>query len=70
MMNGENMKFQKNHLEIEKLLYCKVCKEKYNFSGCGDRYTPNEYKRTLAREQHNQREYHKQNQEFFDLYFS
>ena len=59
-----------NHLEIEKQMCCKVCKVKYNFSDCGDQYTSIECKRRLATENHNRTQDHKQNQEFFDSYFT
>ena len=60
----------KNHLEIEEKEYCKVCKEKYYVSGYGDRYSTYQDKCRLAEENHNRETNHKQNQEFFDLYFS
>ena len=59
-----------NHIEIEKLKYCKVCKKKYSVAGYGDQYISYENKCGLATESHNRRESHKQNQEFFYLYFS
>ena len=60
----------KNYFEIEKLKYCKVCKEKYSVSGCGDQCTSYQAKCSLATEYHNNRQTHKENQEFFDLFFS
>ena len=51
----------KSHLEIEKLEYCKVCKEKYSVSGYGDKYTSYQDKCRLAADNHNRRETHKQN---------
>ena len=58
-----------NHLEIEKQKYCKVCKVKYSFAGVGDQYTSYENKRRLAQENHNRTSNHKENQDFFYLYF-
>ena len=58
-----------NHLEIEKMGYCKVCKLKNHISG-GDQYTTYENKRLISRDYHNRDSRHKENQEFFDLYFS
>ena len=58
-----------NHLEIEKLLYCKVCKVKYHVSG-GDQYTPYQTKCMYAKNNLNCSQTHKENQEFFDLYYS
>ena len=60
----------KNHLEIEKLEYSKVCKEKHFVSGYGHNYTSYQDKCRLAADNHNRREAHKQNQEFLYFYFS
>ena len=59
----------KNHLEIEKQMYCKVCKMKYEIYG-GDKYTSYENKCKISQDRHNSSQYHKENQEFFDLYLS
>ena len=57
-----------DHLNIKKLGYCKVCKEKYGISP-GDQYSSHEKNCISARENHNRSQKHKKNQERFDLYF-
>ena len=59
-----------NHLEIEKQKYCKVCKVKYSYYDVYNTRISYEEKRRLATEDHNRSSNHKENQEFFDLYFS
>ena len=55
------------HLDIVKQKYYKVCKVKYYV--CGYQYTSYQDKCRLARDKHNNSETHKENQEFFDIYF-
>ena len=57
-----------NHMNRELKAYCKVCKMKYHVSG-GDQYTSYENKCRLSQDNHNRTQTHKENQEFFDLYF-
>ena len=59
-----------NHLEIEKQKDCKVCKVKYSYYDVNNTRISYEEKRRLATENHNCSSNHKENQEFFDLYFS
>ena len=58
-----------NHMDIKQRGYCKICKEEYHISP-GSQYCSYETNRTLARENHNISQNHKENQELFDLYFS
>ena len=60
--------FSENHLQTEKKSYCKVCKEKYHVSG-GDQYTSYKNKCSIAQDNHNRTQNHKENHERFDLYF-
>ena len=60
----------KNQLEIEKQDYCNVCKVKYSYADVNNTRISYEDKRRLATENHNISQAHKENQEFFDLYFS
>ena len=57
-----------NHMNRELKAYCKVCKMKYHVSG-GDQYTSYENKCRLSQDNHNRTQTHKENQEFFYLYF-
>ena len=55
------------HLEIVKQKNCKVCKVKYYVGGY--QYTSYQDNCRLAQDKHNHSENHKENQEFFDIYF-
>ena len=57
------------HLNIKHKRYCKICKEEYSITP-GNQYSSYETNRISARENHNRTQNHKENQEFFDLYFS
>ena len=58
-----------DHMNNKRVGYCKICKEEYCISP-GNQYSSYETNRISARETHNRSPKHKENREFFDLYFS
>ena len=63
-------KISENHLNIEKMDYCKVCKENYHVSVYGDQYPSYQDRCRSAQENHICGSVHKENQARYDLYFA